>query len=240
MSAAQAEDDPDPRTRELAERLQALEARVRAACAAAGRDRDDVQVIAVTKTWPAQDVRRLVGLGVLDVGENRDQEAAAKAAECADLPVRWHFVGQLQTNKAKAVAGYARVVHTLDRDRVVDSLARAADRAGREVQGLVQVSLDADPARGGAPVEQVLPLAGRVAAAPGLRLAGVMALAPLQADPAAAFARLASLASDLRQQYPDARWISAGMSGDLEQAVAAGATHLRVGTALLGSRPPLR
>jgi pyridoxal phosphate enzyme (YggS family) len=229
----------DERTRELAGRLSALERRVDAACAAAGRPRGEVHVVAVTKTWPAQDVRRLVALGVRDAGENRDQEAAPKAAACEDLALRWHFVGQLQTNKARSVARYADVVHTIDRERLVDALDRAAHRAGRRLACLVQVALDGDPARGGVPPAESLALAERVAAAGALSLAGVMAIAPAGEDPAKAFARLAEAATDVRREHPQAWWVSAGMSGDLEPAVAAGATHLRVGTALLGSRPPL-
>lgn len=230
----------DERSRELAGRLSALERRVEAACAAAGRPREDVHVVAVTKTWPAQDVRRLAALGVRDVGENRDQEAAPKAAACENLALRWHFVGQLQTNKARSVARYTDVVHTIDRARLVDALDRAARRAGRRLACLVQVALDDDPARGGVAPAEVLALAERVAAAGALSLTGVMAIAPAGEDPTKAFARLAEVATDVRREHPHAWWVSAGMSGDLEPAVAAGATHLRVGTALLGSRPPLR
>lgn len=224
---------------ELAANLAAVRERIAAACAAAGRDPAELTLIAVTKTFPASDVRLLAGLGVSDVGENRDQEAAPKAADCADLPLRWHFVGQLQTNKCRSVAGYAAVVHSVDRERLVGALSRAAVAAGRTVTALVQVALDDDPGRGGAPVRQVPALADAVAAAPGLRLGGVMAVAPLGADPDPAFARLAEVAAAVRRAHPDAAIVSAGMSGDLEAAVRRGATHLRVGTALLGGRAPV-
>ena len=231
---------PDARTEQLAANLARLEQRLLAACRAGGRARDEITVIAVTKTFPAADVRRLAGLGVRDIGENRDQEAAPKAAECADLDLRWHFVGQLQTNKARSVARYADLVHSVDRDRLVPALATAADRAGRELACLVQVNLQATEGRGGAYPSDLLALADAVAAAPALRLAGLMAIAPLDEDPDRAFGRLEPLIEALRGAHPAARIVSAGMSADLEAAIAAGATHVRVGTALLGSRPSLR
>ncbi|CNG58702.1 pyridoxal phosphate enzyme%2C YggS family [Mycobacterium tuberculosis] len=229
---------PDERRAELAAGLAAVRARIAAACAAAGRGADEITLIAVTKTFPASDVRLLAGLGLTDVGENRDQEARPKAAECAGLPLTWHFVGRLQTNKARAVAGYADVVHSVDRPRLVTALSEAAVRAGRTPRCLVQVSLDDDPAagRGGAAPGAVPELAAAIEGAAGLRLGGVMAVAPLGADPLPAFTRLAGVAEEMRRNHPDARIVSAGMSGDLEQAIACGATHLRVGTALLGGR----
>jgi hypothetical protein len=223
---------------ELRANLADVEERIAAACRAAGRSRTELTLIAVTKTFPAEDVRGLAEIGLIDVGENRDQEAAPKHAECADLGLRWHFVGQLQRNKARSVAEYADVVHSIDRPALVESLSRAAESAGRTVTGLVQVDLD--PAtqanRAGADPVEVRDLADRVAAAPGLLLGGVMAVAPLGADPGAAFARLAAVAEQVRAAHPQALVVSAGMSGDLESAVANGATHLRIGTALLGRR----
>lgn len=224
------------RREELAGALTAVEARLAAACAVAGRPREDVQLIAITKTRPASDVALLRDLGVEDVGENRDQEAREKAAAVPD--VRWHFVGGLQTNKARSVASYAFAVHSVDRPALVDALSAGALRADRELAVLLQVSLDGDPSRGGALSADVPRLADAAAAAPGLRLTGVMAVAPLGTDPAAAFAELAEVSARLRATHPEATAISAGMSGDLEQAIASGATHVRVGTALLGERPP--
>jgi pyridoxal phosphate enzyme (YggS family) len=208
------------------------------ACEAAGRDVSELTLIAVTKTRPASDVRLLSELGVADVGENRDAEAAPKTAECADLSLTWHFVGQLQTNKAASVVRYASVVHSVDRLRLVRALGRAARGAGRTVQCLVEVSLDGDPARGGAAAGDVAALAEALAAEEGLVLGGVMAIAPLSLPPADAFARLLVSAAAARAVRPGATVISAGMSGDLEAAVEAGATHLRIGTALLGDRGP--
>ena len=235
----------DARRAELAANLAAVRQRVERACDACGRDPEDVTTVVVTKTFPASDVRLLAELGVRDVGESRAQEARAKATECADPPgapaaaLRWHFVGRLQTNKAASVAGCAHVVHSLDRAALVAPLARGALRAGRDAGCLVQVSLDGDPARGGVPTGGVLGLADAVAAADGLELLGVMAVAPLGFDPAAAFGQLMDVAALVRATHPQATWVSAGMSADLEHAVRAGATHLRVGGAVLGSRPPL-
>jgi len=233
--------DEDGRREELARNLAAVQQRVEKACATAGRDPADVTTVVVTKTFPSADVRLLRELGVRDVAENRDQEARAKAADLYDLgDLRWHFVGQLQTNKAGSVARYADVVHSVDRLRLVTALDRGAGAVGRRLGCLVQISLDGDTRRGGVAAGGAPEVAAAVAAADNLTLLGVMAVAPLSEDPAAAFRRLARLSNDLRADHPEALWISAGMSGDLEQAVGAGATHLRVGAAVLGSRPPLR
>ncbi|CAK7285379.1 YggS family pyridoxal phosphate-dependent enzyme [Streptomyces misionensis] len=236
----------DRRT-ELAGNLATVEERIARACAAAGRARDEVTLIVVTKTYPASDVRILAELGVRHVAENRDQDAAPKAAECADLPLKWHFVGQLQTNKVRSVVGYADVVQSIDRDRLVTTLSKEAVRAGREVGCLIQVALDAGASgrgeRGGVAAEGIEELADLVARSPGLRLDGLMTVAPLTGEYAgreqAAFERLMDLSTDLRRAHPAATMVSAGMSADLEQAVAAGATHVRVGTAVLGVRPRL-
>ncbi|HEY3687697.1 MAG TPA: YggS family pyridoxal phosphate-dependent enzyme [Streptosporangiaceae bacterium] len=233
--AAGAEAD---RRAEIADGLAAVRQRIADACAAAGRQPAEITLIGVTKTFPASDVRLLAGLGVTDVGENRDADAAPKARACADLPLTWHFVGQLQTNKVRSVVGYAGVVHSVDRARLVGALDREAARAGRTLTCLVQVNLDPDPepGRGGAVPAEVPALADAIAGSGSLRLGGVMAVAPLGADPLDAFTRLAATAADTRERHPGATIVSAGMSGDLEQAIACGATHIRVGTALLGYR----
>ncbi|MGW4437430.1 YggS family pyridoxal phosphate-dependent enzyme [Streptomyces sp. NPDC004596] len=235
------------RKTELAANLANVEQRITAACAAAGREREEVTLIVVTKTYPASDVRILSELGVRHVAENRDQDAAPKAAACADLPLKWHFVGQLQTNKVRSVVGYADFVQSVDRARLVTALSKEAERAGREVGCLIQVALDAGESgrgeRGGVAPGGVEELAGLVAGSPGLRLDGLMTVAPLTGEYAgreqAAFGRLMDLSTDLRRAHPAATMVSAGMSADLEQAVAAGATHVRVGTAVLGVRPRL-
>ncbi|WP_194895532.1 YggS family pyridoxal phosphate-dependent enzyme [Catenulispora pinisilvae] len=232
----------DSRREQIAANLAAVREDIADAARKANRDPSDVTLIAVTKTYPASDVRVLAGLGVLDVGENRDQEAAPKAQETAGLGLRWHFIGQLQTNKASSVAGYADFVHSVDRARLVPALAKGAVRYDKELTCLVQVDLgnaepmDDDSARGGAFPDRVPELADAIAAAPGLRLGGLMAVAPLGAEPGPAFERLYALAMRLRTAHPSATMISAGMSGDLGEAVAAGATHVRVGSAILGIR----
>jgi PLP dependent protein len=219
--------------------LDAVRARIAAGCAAAGRDPGEVTLVVVTKTYPASDVRLLARLGVTDVGENRDQEAAAKHDACADLGLRWHFIGQLQSNKARHVARYAHLVHSVDRLSLVAALGRGAREAGRTLGCLVQVSLDGDPSRGGVRPAELCGLADAVAAEPGLALRGLMAVAPLGVDGEVAFRPLPGLRDVLRDGHPGALLVSAGMSGDLEAALRHGATHLRVGTAVLGARPPL-
>jgi pyridoxal phosphate enzyme (YggS family) len=228
----------------LEENLRAVRARIDAAARAADRDPSGVRLLAVSKTWPAADVAALATLGQRDFGENRAQELVDKVgqlAELTDLPVRWHFIGQLQRNKAAAVARLGVVVHSVDRE----SLARVLDRAGqgldRPVEVFVQVDLggpEGDLAtRGGCPPEDVAALADLVAASPGLTLRGLMAVAPRGGDPLPAFQRLAALAGRVQADHPEAVDLSAGMSGDLEAAIAAGANVVRVGTALFGDRP---
>ncbi|MFD0440413.1 YggS family pyridoxal phosphate-dependent enzyme [Streptomyces sp. WAC 01325] len=235
------------RNDELAANLAQVEERIAAACDAAGRAREEVTLIVVTKTYPASDVRILSELGVRHVAENRDQDAAPKAAACSDLPLAWHFVGQLQTNKVRSVVGYADLVQSVDRSRLVTALSKEAVRQEREVGCLIQVALDAGESargeRGGVAPGGIEELAELVAKAPGLRMAGLMTVAPLTGEYAgrqrAAFERLMDLSTDLRRAHPAANMVSAGMSADLEEAVAAGATHVRVGTAVLGVRPGL-
>jgi pyridoxal phosphate enzyme (YggS family) len=227
----------DARTEELSANLQVVRARIDAACVAAARP--PATLIVVTKYFGAPDVARLAGLGVRDVGENRDQEAAAKHSACADLGLTWHFIGQLQTNKAKSVVGYADLVHTVDRASLVRALDTAAGRLDKTQEVLIQVNLDplVRPERGGVDPAGLSQLVELVQQASSLRLRGVMGVGPLGEDPAPAFERLAEAAAGVRLQEPHADIISAGMSSDLEVAVAYGATHLRIGTAVMGSRP---
>ncbi|WP_030024676.1 YggS family pyridoxal phosphate-dependent enzyme [Streptomyces monomycini] len=240
----------DRRT-ELADNLARVEERISTACDKAGRAREDVTLIVVTKTYPASDVRLLAELGVRQVAENRDQDAAPKAAACSDLSLTWHFVGQLQTNKVRSVVNYADIVQSVDRAKLVTALSKEAVRAGRELGCLLQVALDAESGaargetgeRGGVAPAGVAALADAVADAEGLRLDGLMTVAPLTGPyagrPGAAFERLMEISSGLRVNHPAANMVSAGMSADLDEAVAAGATHVRVGTAVLGVRPRL-
>jgi len=227
---------------ELQAGLDTVRRRIAAACRESGRDADEVSVVVVTKFFPASDVRLLADLGVTDVGENRHQEAQAKAAECADLGLRWHFVGGLQSNKAAAVASYADVVESVDRVKLVRGLQRGAHERGNEVDVLLQVSLDPPGSdhRSGVAPEQLDELGTAVGEAGALRLCGLMAVAPLGEDPGWAFDRLATIREAFVASHPDATTLSAGMSGDLEAAVARGATHVRVGSAVLGPRPPIK
>jgi pyridoxal phosphate enzyme (YggS family) len=235
----------DQRRHEVTHNLRLVRERIASACRDAGRSPDEVTLTVVTKFFPASDVRLLTELGVRDVGENRHQEAQAKAADCADLDVTWHFIGNLQSNKAAAVAGYADVVESVDRPKLLKGLSKGAHERGTVVDCLVQVNLDpegpdAAGGRGGAVAGDVVRLAEQTAVAEGLRLRGVMAVAPLGQDPAPAFDKLADLAEQVRSVDPAATWISAGMSGDLEAAIKAGATHVRIGSAVLGRRPTIK
>jgi pyridoxal phosphate enzyme (YggS family) len=227
------------RVADVRDGLDRVRQRIASACRDAGRDPGEVTVVVVTKFFPAADVRLLADLGVRHVGENRHQEAAAKAEECADLGLSWHFIGGLQSNKAAAVAAYADVVESVDRAKLLAGLQRGAHDRGRDLDVLLQVSLDPAGAdgRSGADPAALSDLAARVADHGALRLRGLMAVAPLGEDPAVAFGRLAALRDDFVADHPDAAVLSAGMSGDLEDAVRAGATHVRVGSAILGPRP---
>ena len=218
--------------------LAAVHERLRSARVAAGRT-DAVGLVVVTKTFPASDIALLATLGVVDVGENRDQEAVRKRHDLTGVSsVRWHMIGRVQRNKAASVARWADVVETVDRLELVVPLARAAAAAGRRLEILVQVSLDPEPRveRGGVHPDRAVDLAAAVAGEATLDLRGVMGVAPFPGDPDAAFAALAAVAASVRSRWPTADRMSAGMSGDLEQAVAHGATQVRVGGAILGQR----
>ena len=225
----------------VAERLSAIDAAIADAARRAGRDPGDITRIVVTKFHPASLVQELYDLGVRDVGENRQQELSAKSSLLREGHVpgteelRWHFIGQAQTNKAAQIRRAAQVVHSVDRARIADAFDRAAGDGPLDV--LLQVNLTDDPGRGGVAPSELERLAEHVLALPTLRLRGLMAVAPLGEEPAAAFARVHDYASRLRAIAPDADWISAGMTGDFVEAIAAGATHLRIGTAITGPRP---
>jgi pyridoxal phosphate enzyme (YggS family) len=233
----------DARRDEVAANLAAVRDRISDACERSGRQADEVTLTVVTKFFPASDVRLLAELGVRHVGENRHQEAEAKAAQCADLHLTWHFIGGLQSNKAAAVASYADVVESVDRAKLLAGLARGAHRDGRQVDVLVQVGLGPEQAsagRSGVAPDAAVELSRRVVETEGLRLRGVMAVAPLGADPQRAFEKLLEVAAEVRRVDPAATWVSAGMSNDFEAAVQAGATHVRIGSAVLGARPTKR
>jgi pyridoxal phosphate enzyme (YggS family) len=237
---------PSDRRAEIETNLAAVRAEVAGAASSVGRDPAEVTLVVVTKTWPASDVALLAELGVRDIGENRHQEAEDKSAALADLAaavgLRWHFIGQIQSNKAPRIAHYADVVHSVDSARVAQRLNAGAHAVNRTVDALVQVSLDPDPGaagRGGVAPADVEEVARAIDTAGALRLAGVMGVAPLGAAPEDAYALLHEVSVRLRTVYPAATWVSAGMSGDFVPAIKAGATHVRVGSAILGERPVL-
>ncbi|MFD2341765.1 YggS family pyridoxal phosphate-dependent enzyme [Clavibacter tessellarius] len=224
---------PDEAHPGLAERWASVRAQVADAILEADRDPGEVTTIVVTKFQPVSLLRELVDLGVRDLGESRHQEAQGKAAELAGRGVAWHFVGQLQGKKARQVRRYASVIHSVDRPSLVDALASEDE----ETRVFLQVNLTDDPARGGVPPAEAEALAEHAAAAAGIRVLGVMAVAPDDGEPRRAFARLRAISDDVRRILPDARAISAGMSGDLREALLEGATHLRIGSAITGKRP---
>lgn len=219
-----------------------VRARIEAACAMAGRDPADVTLVAVSKGVAAAQVTEMLELGVVDIGENKVQEAVAKAAEISATTTgrtpRWHFIGQLQRNKARAVADFAAMVHSVDRQALVTALDRAAEQRSQPLDVLLQIDLDPDPdpARGGVRPADLAALVDLVLAAQHLNLRGVMTVAPPAVDPRSSFDRLVSYSQSLQAIQPMATVVSAGMSGDLEAAISAGATHVRVGTALFGAR----
>lgn len=220
----------------LADRLRAVQDGIADACRAAGRDASETTLIVVTKFHPASLVSALADLGIRDVGENRHQEAQAKAAELSGLDLNWHYIGQLQTKKARQAAQYASAIHSIDRARLVDALAGA----DRKVDAFLQINLTDDPGRGGAAPSEIESLTEQVLGTPTLRLRGVMAVAPLEEAAASAFERLAGYSDRVRALAPEATAISAGMTHDYAEAIAAGATHLRIGSAITGNRPDAR
>ncbi|WP_314422474.1 YggS family pyridoxal phosphate-dependent enzyme [uncultured Microbacterium sp.] len=222
---------------ELAARLSAIDARIADAARAAGRDPGELTRIVVTKFHPASLVTELHALGVREVGENRQQELSAKRDELGSLgDLRWHFIGQAQTNKASAIRRSADAVHSVDRERLADALHRAATDDDL-LDVLVQINLTEDSGRGGVTPAAAPRLAEHIMGLSSLRLRGVMAVAPLDETPESAFARLRAVADEIRRIDARADWISAGMTGDFTEAIAAGATHLRIGSAITGPRP---
>jgi pyridoxal phosphate enzyme (YggS family) len=218
---------------DLADRLAVVRASIADAATEAGREASDITTIVVTKFHPASLVAELAHLGVLDVGENRHQEAQAKAAELRGLGVRWHFIGQLQSKKARQVRAYATAIHSVDRAALVDALR--SDEAS--VDCFVQVNLTDDPGRGGVSPDGLDRLVEHVLATPGLNLLGLMAVAPLGEPPRPAFARVRALSARVQTVAPSATSLSIGMSHDFREAILEGATHLRIGTAITGNRP---
>ena len=218
---------------DLSERLTTVREVVSDAALQAGRDPGAITTVVVTKFHPVSLIRELAVLGVRDVGENRHQDAEPKAAELADLPLTWHFVGQLQSKKARQVRAYARVIHSIDRPSLVTALAST----DADLDCFIQVNLTGDPERGGVAADQLDALVATVLATSGLRLLGLMAVAPLNEEPRRAFAGVRELSERVRTMAPDADKLSMGMSSDFRAAILEGATHLRIGTAITGKRP---
>lgn len=217
----------------LEERLDCIRAEIESACLESQRDANDISLIVVTKFHPSDLIRKLHALGVRHIGESRHQEAVKKNAELTDLNLKWHFVGQLQSNKARAVATYCDVIHSVDRQSLVVSLARHLD----EIDVFIEVNTSSDPTRGGVQPEQLKALAERIVETDNLRLRGLMAVAPRELEPAEAFDEVVAIQSQLQEVAPTAQELSMGMSGDFREAVIRGATHLRIGTAITGKRP---
>ncbi|WP_328809626.1 YggS family pyridoxal phosphate-dependent enzyme [Rhodococcus sp. NBC_00294] len=234
---------PDDRRTYLADHLAEVRDRLSRACAAADRAPDSVTLLPVTKFFPASDVVLLRELGCTEFGESREQDASPKVAEIGTDGVRWHMIGRLQRNKAKAVAAWAHAIHSVDTDRLVTALGKAVagavDNGDRtaDLDVYVQVSLDGDTHRGGVDREDLEALTAQVSETSGLRLAGLMAVPPLGADADASFEDLQRLHTQVLASHPGATGLSAGMTGDLEEAVRHGSTCVRVGTAILGPRP---
>ena len=225
---------------ELAQRYNQIAEQVASAAASSGKNTKDITLVVVTKNHPPQLVIELVALGARDFGENRDQEAEPKAKQVltsSSETMRWHFIGQLQTNKVRSVLEYADLIHSLDRESLLVELQkRTADRPN-PIGVFIQVNLTEDPARGGVRVTDLEAFATKVLGSKGLRLEGLMGVGGLDRDPAVEFERLAGLSSKLQTLAPEAKGLSMGMSSDFEVAIGYGATHLRIGTAITGKRP---
>ncbi len=216
-------------------------ARVASACLASGRSLDSVELVAITKNHPAELVAELLDLGQLVFGENRDQEAAPKSLRLQELRPdsnpTWHFVGQLQSNKVKSVLRYSRVIHSIDRPSLVSELAKQLPKFQGRYAGFIELNLTEDPGRGGVMSENLSHLAQSVLELENFELLGVMAVAGLGQDPRNEFEKVLRASEELQRIAPRANQLSIGMSDDFEIAIAMGATHIRVGSAITGPRP---
>ncbi|CAB4840509.1 unannotated protein [freshwater metagenome] len=224
------------RREELAKHLDQVRAEIATAARAAHRQPEEISLVVVTKNFPASDVEHLIALGVSDVGENREQEGSSKSSEVRSS-INWHFIGQLQRNKVKSVLEWANVIHSVDRIELAEEIVKRAVGRSQILRVLVQVSLDSAPGRAGAPRSELNEIASLLATSPMVELSGLMAVAPLDEDPRAAFHRLQAIRADFISDFPEAVWCSAGMSGDFAAAIEFGATHVRIGSSILGSRP---
>ncbi len=229
------------RLADIQSNLEKINSRIAQACSRSKRNISEITLIAVTKTYPASDVDLLKQLGIENVGENKDQEASGKISQVKEK-FSWHFIGQLQSNKAKSVVTYADLIHSVDRLSLAKELQKSASAIAKKQKVLIQVDLDQsgpDASRGGVWPADLAELAQFISQSENLGLAGLMSVAPLGENPSEAFQRLAQIRSDFLKNYPNAVTLSAGMSEDLEAAIEHGATHLRIGSALLGERPKI-
>jgi pyridoxal phosphate enzyme (YggS family) len=225
---------------ELGQRYQAIVEKIATAAASANRDPDEITLVVVSKNHPQQLVLDLLELGARDFGENRDQEANPKSKQIAletNQAFNWHFIGQLQTNKVKSVLEYANFLHSLDRNSLLEELIKRTTERAVPLKVFVQVNMTEDPERGGVNPGDLMTFAERVLSSLGLELVGLMGVGGLDVAPEREFERLAQLSGQLQQLAPRADRLSMGMSGDFETAIAYGATHLRIGTAITGNRP---
>jgi pyridoxal phosphate enzyme (YggS family) len=216
---------------EIAGNLETVQSQIEAAAKIAHRMSNEITLIAVTKTFPVSDVHILASLNIHHYGENRDGDAAPKASA---VPGTWHFQGQIQSNKLKSIASWANVVHSLDELRHIQTLDKVTTH---RIGVFLQVSLDGAQGRGGAKPSDLSELADAVMGAVHLDLLGLMAVAPLDVSSDEAFEKLAIIHTDFKASYPAAKYLSAGMSNDFESAIIHGATHIRIGSSILGSRP---
>jgi len=225
------------RVDEISANLEKVKEQIKLAAASANRLSDDITLVVVTKTFPVSDIEILYSLGIRDFGENRDQEASAKVG-LLPKDVRWHFQGQIQSNKLKSITSWASFIHSVDQLRYAQMISDYS--AGNEKPIFMQVSLDKPPqSRSGVNPSELLELAGGISALPGIRLQGLMAVAPVNSPAEQAFAELEDIRSDFLSTFPDAKSLSIGMSGDYQIAIKYGATHIRIGSSILGIRSPI-
>jgi pyridoxal phosphate enzyme (YggS family) len=225
------------RVDEISANLEKVKEQIKLAAASANRLSDDITLVAVTKTFPVSDIEILYSLGIRDFGENRDQETSAKVG-LLPKDVRWHFQGQIQSNKLKSITSWASFIHSVDQLRYAQMISDYS--AGNEKPIFMQVSLDKPPqSRSGVNPSELLELAGAISELPGIRLQGLMAVAPVNSPAEQAFAELEDIRSDFLSTFPDAKSLSIGMSGDYQIAIKYGATHIRIGSSILGIRSPI-
>ncbi len=222
---------------EISGNLEKVKEQIKLAAASANRLSEEITLVAVTKTFPVSDIEILYSLGIRDFGENRDQEASAKIG-LLPKDVRWHFQGQIQSNKLKSITSWASYIHSVDQLKYAQMISDYS--AGNEKPIFMQVSLDKPPqSRSGVNPSELLELAGAISALPGIRLQGLMAVAPVNSPAEQAFAELEDIRSDFLSTFPDAKSLSIGMSGDYQIAIKYGATHIRIGSSILGIRSPI-